>query len=109
MLGRSPRAVQSHRESAEQLSAYHNGRPVLDLTADDVRMFLVFVGFHHTDATRLVRFRALRRIHNWAVTEEWLDASPLARLKMPRAEQKLIPIPPQAQIQDEVVRWQVPR
>jgi site-specific recombinase XerC len=64
------------------------------MTAYDVSHYLLGVRSLHSDATVLVRFRALRRFFNWAVEEEWLTASPMARMKLPGEEQKLIPVPP---------------
>lgn len=93
VLGRSPRTIQSYRESAEQLSAYLDYAAITDLDTDDVTAYLSAVGYQHSDATKLVRFRALRRFYNWAVREEWIETSPMARMSLPSSEEKLIPVP----------------
>ncbi|MDN5918676.1 MAG: tyrosine-type recombinase/integrase [Pseudonocardia sp.] len=89
---RSPRTIQSYREAAELLAAYCDGRPLVELTRDDVGAFIADQLDRHKPTTAAVRFRALRRFYNWAVEEEVLDRSPMARMTEPAVPEQPVPV-----------------
>jgi site-specific recombinase XerD len=89
---RSPRTIQSYRESAELLVAFVGGRPLVELDRDDIGEFMTDQLERHKPTSAAVRFRALRRFYNWCVAEEILDASPMARMTEPHVPEQPVPV-----------------
>lgn len=92
-LGRSPRTIQSYREAAQQLADHAKGRDLLELTRADIQEYLIEVRQRHAGTTAQVRFRSLHRFYGWAEAEELIARSPMASMGLPKAEQKVIPVP----------------
>jgi site-specific recombinase XerD len=92
-LGRSPRTIQSYQEAAQQLADHAKGRDLLSLAKPDVQAYLIEVQQKHSGTTVQVRFRSLHRFYRWAETEGLTGTSPMAGMGLPKAEQKVIPVP----------------
>jgi site-specific recombinase XerC len=92
-LGRSPRTIQSYLEAGQQLADHCKDADLLTLSKGDVLDYLIECRRAHSGATELVRYRSLHRFYAWAVTEGYLDRSPLSGVPAPRIEEKIIPVP----------------
>jgi site-specific recombinase XerD len=92
-LGRSLRTIQSYREAAQQLADHAKGGDLLELAKADVQAYLIDVRDRHSGTTVQVRFRSLHRFYSWAESEKLIDRSPMAGMSLPKAEQKVIPVP----------------
>ncbi len=79
----SPRTIQNYVETILQLAALHNDADVLGLTKAEVQEYITHILDQHASTTAAVRFRALRAFYNWAVREEIIDVSPMARMRQP--------------------------
>lgn len=91
---RSERTVQNYEETLLQLARFHDGADVLDLRRADVEEYIAFELQQHASSSAGVRFRALRAFYNWAVDEEYVDRSPMARMKQPSATEVPVPVLP---------------
>lgn len=89
---RAPRTIQSYREAADLLAAYCAGRPLVELTRDDIGDFIADQLARHKPTSAAVRFRALRRLYNWMVDEEIITVSPMARMSEPHVPEQPVPI-----------------
>jgi site-specific recombinase XerD len=89
---RSERTIQNYLEALDLLAAFRPGRTLDALTRDDLEEFMTDYLAKHKPTSAAVRFRALRRFYNWAVTEEIIDASPMAKMTMPAAAEQPVPI-----------------
>ena len=89
---RSPRTIQNYEETLLQLAAHHDGTDVLDLVKSHIEEYIVHVLTVHASSTAATRFCALRAFYNWAVAEEIIDVSPMARLKAPSVTQEPVPV-----------------
>lgn len=84
---RSPRTIQSYTEALEQLDAHHGGGlDILEMTKRHVQGYVTHVIGAHSAITAQVRFRSLRAFYNWAVAEELIEASPMAKMKLPEVQ-----------------------
>ncbi len=110
-LNRSPRTIQSYGEAIEQLLAFAHGElcetrdencdhdhlvdepDLTEMTRDDIQDYLIAVLEWHSAETSAVRFRSLRRIFNWMVKEEIIEATPMRTLGEPKGEEKLTDVP----------------
>jgi site-specific recombinase XerD len=63
------------------------------LTKADIQDYLIDVRDRNSDSTVQVRYRSLHRLYSWAEKEELIGRSPMAGMSLPKAEQKLIPVP----------------
>lgn len=86
-LNRSDRTVQGYLDSLNQLAAFHDGADLLELTRTQVEDFLLNLtapeGRALKASTAAVRHRDLRAFYNWAVREEIVDVSPMAKVRAP--------------------------
>jgi site-specific recombinase XerD len=73
---RSPRTYQSHEEAALLLAEFCEGRPLEELTPQDISAFISAQLDGHKPTTAAVRYRALRRLYRWMVDEEIIERSP---------------------------------
>jgi site-specific recombinase XerD len=89
---RSPRTLQSYRESAELLAAFCPTRRFPNSTRDEMSEFVTDQLARQRPTSAAVRFRALRRFYNWLVDEEIMTASPMARMIEPAAPEQPVPI-----------------
>lgn len=84
---RSPRTIQGYLDSLAQLATFHDGIDLLELTRLQVEDFLLDItspdGRALKASTAAVRHRDLRAFYNWAIKEEILDVSPMAKLSAP--------------------------
>lgn len=84
---RSPRTIQGYLDSLAQLAAFHDDADLLELTRRQVEDFLLDItapdGRALKASTALVRHRDLRAFYNWAIKEEIIDVSPMAKLSAP--------------------------
>lgn len=93
---RSPETIASYRQSLADLTMYHPGRDLADLSKVDIQNYLA-ERLERLKATTVgIRFRSLRAFYNWAVSEEIIEASPMASLKEPKIDD----VPPEI-ISDE--------
>jgi site-specific recombinase XerD len=68
------------------------GRPVEYATRDDLRGFLVWMEDRGLTAnTRATRFRALRALYKFVVSDEIIPASPMANITTPRVTEERVP------------------
>ena len=72
-----------------------SGADLLTLAKADIQGYLEHVRRQHSPATEQVRYRSLHRFYSWAEDEELVSRSPMARMKLPRAPEKIIPVPEQ--------------
>lgn len=96
---RSPRTIQSYRESIAQLVDWLDGGNLMDATRDEVQDWLIHLQREHAATTAAVRFRSLRAFYNWAVAEEIIDRSPMARLSEPKPDDTPVPVVPDEDLQ----------
>lgn len=89
---RSPRTLQSYRESAQLLAAFHDGRPLTDLTRDEIGAFIADQLDRHKPTSAAVRFRALRRFYNWLTDEEIIARSPMERMTQPHVPEQPVDV-----------------
>ncbi|MDR7323344.1 site-specific recombinase XerD [Catenuloplanes niger] len=73
-------------DSLGQLARFHEDGDLLTLGRQEVEDFLLDITQERglSQTTALVRFRDLRAFYNWAVAEELIDASPMARIPTPQ-------------------------
>jgi site-specific recombinase XerD len=87
LKNRSPKTVIGYLDSLGQLAAFHDGQDLLDLDRKQLEDFLLDItdpgGRGLTATTAMVRYRDMRAFYNWAVAEELIDASPMARVPKP--------------------------
>lgn len=93
---KSPRTVQSYLEAGQQLAAFldANGMPA-DVTAikrEHVETFLVHVLSRHSPSTGANRYRSLRQLFRWLEEDGEIITSPMARMRPPSIDEKLIPV-----------------
>lgn len=80
---RSARTIQGYFEALEQLADFHQGADLSELTHADVEAYIVHLIETHSSSTAANRYRSLRAYYNWAVAEEIIEKSPMARMKPP--------------------------
>jgi site-specific recombinase XerD len=91
---RSDRTIQNYEETILQLADHHGGADVLELKQPDVEDYITSVLQNHASTTAAVRFRALRAFFNWAVAEEIIDRSQMARMHEPSVTEEPVPVLP---------------
>jgi len=83
--------------SVERLAGYlkEQGMPLnpASLTREHVEAFIVAILEQWQPATAAFYFRSLQQYFKWLVDEGEIKASPMARMKVPRVPEKLVPIP----------------
>src|SRR4051812_3899165 len=89
---RSPRTIQNYCEAAAQLAEHAGTDDLTTVTRDDVESYLLTVLTEHSPGTAANRFRSLRALFNWALSEELIDGSPMAKMHMPAVGGKLTPV-----------------
>jgi site-specific recombinase XerD len=101
---RSPRTVSTYVESLTDFTRFIDGEDLLAVERRQIEDYL----FDLTDpdsralaaGTAMLRFRDLRAFYNWAVREEILDVSPMAKVSAP----KVVDDPPQVVHDDDLRR-----
>src|SRR5205807_575218 len=62
------------------------------VTPDQVRAFISHLLATKSSATANNRYRALNRFFGWLVEQGYTDTHPMAKLKPPRMQEKIVPI-----------------
>ncbi|MFC9973635.1 tyrosine-type recombinase/integrase [Spirillospora sp. NPDC127200] len=104
---RSPRTIQSHQETVQQLIDFTAGRwcskgcehqrhdraPLDEMTKAHIQDYILEVMARHSDQTALVRFSSLRKFFNWMVDDDAIEESPMRKMEAPKPERKIINVP----------------
>jgi site-specific recombinase XerD len=84
---KAPRTVSSYLEALTLFSAFLSRRrlsPKIEtLAREDVEAFIADQVRRHKPTTAAVRFRSLQQFFRWAVEEDFIAESPMAKLKAP--------------------------
>jgi site-specific recombinase XerD len=96
----SPATIRSYLEAVRLLDEQLGSVDVADVAQRDIEKFVIAPTEKHSTGTVLTRYRALRVFFNWAADEQIVDASPMARMKEPKTDQR----PPDVPSDDEVRR-----
>lgn len=96
--GRSDLTQKSYREAIGQLVDHYPDRDLAELTRADIEAYLAAVLAAHSASTAANRFRSLRAFYRWMVEEEYIDRSPLERMREPKATMKPVPVVPDDQL-----------
>ncbi|MFF0368853.1 tyrosine-type recombinase/integrase [Micromonospora sp. NPDC005087] len=91
---RSPRTAQNYRETLLQLSAFVDEADLLELSRGSVEGYILHVLETRSAASASGRYRALRAFYNWAVREDLIPSSPMAKMTPPKVVEKPIPVVP---------------
>jgi site-specific recombinase XerD len=104
--GRSERYQKDCRWIPMDLARFHGGADLLELTREQIEDYLLDVARRAgrrkgrtTSDTAAIRYRTLRAFYNWAVREELIPASPMAKIEAPKA-----PDVPPAVVPDDNLR-----
>jgi site-specific recombinase XerD len=89
---RSPRTAQNYRETLLQLHQWVEEKDLLELSRTEVEGYILHVLESRSAASAAGRYRALRAFYNWAVREELIPSSPMARMTPPKVVEKPIPV-----------------
>jgi site-specific recombinase XerD len=93
---KSPRTIQTYLEAITRLDTFlaAEGRPreVDRLGREDIEAFIAEVLRTQSPATASNRYRALQSFFRWAIEEEEIERSPMARMKPPKVPEKPVPI-----------------
>ncbi len=89
---RSERTIQSYEEAVLQLRDFCGVDDVMDLEQADLEEFMTDLLGWAATTTAGIRFRSLRAFFNWAVREEIITKSPMARMSEPKADDEPVPI-----------------
>ena len=88
----SPKTVRTYLESTGQFAKFAaaSGRPVtLDgLRREDLEAFIEDLLGRHSPATAHNRYAGLQAFFRWAIEEELIDASPMARMRPPKVPEQ---------------------
>lgn len=99
----SPKTIRSYLDAVRKLGHFlaETGMPteVLSLTREHVESFIVSVLNRTSAVTAATYYRSLQQFFKWLVEEGEIEANPMARMKPPKAEEKLIPIIPDRDLQ----------
>lgn len=99
VAGRSPRTIQSYTEAVRQLIDHADADHPGDLDRRAVEGYLDDLARRFKPATVAVRFRSLQQWFKWLAGEEEIDASPMARMRVPH-----VPDQPVATLTDDELR-----
>jgi integrase/recombinase XerD len=94
--GKSPKTVRTYVEAAQWFAGAHlvaldERADWDDVTADDVREWLVYLLEHYSDSYTNNQYRALQQFFKWYAEEEE-TANPMARLTPPKVADKVVPV-----------------
>lgn len=94
----SPKTIRSYGDAALQFSVFlrQQGMPT-DVTAihrEHVEAFVQHLLDKATASTAATRYNGLRQLFRWLTEEGEITASPMARMRPPKIDEKLIPVIP---------------
>ncbi len=93
---KSPRTITTYLDAITRLDAFlaSTGRPreVERLRREDIEAFIADVLQTQSPATAANRYRALGSFFRWAIEEEEIERSPMARMKPPKVPEKPVPV-----------------
>lgn len=95
---RSDLTVRTYWQAYEHLIARYPDRDTAELTTDDLRGHIAASLTELKATTVAIRFRGLRAFYNWAVAEEIIDRSPMAKMTEPNVTD----VPPDVLDDDEL-------
>lgn len=92
--------LKSYRETLLQISSHYPDADIVELDRRQVEDFLAdAIESGNKPATVHRKYRNLRAFYNWAVDEELLDRSPMARIPEPAVPERPVPVVPDEQLQ----------
>lgn len=91
---RSDGTIASYHQAVTDIAEHHAGRDLMELKQTDVEDYLGERLRTLAATTVAIRFRSLRAFYNWAVGEEIIDRSPMARLVETKVTDKPTPVLP---------------
>lgn len=83
---RSERTIQNYEESLLQLVDWLDGGDLMEAEKADIEDWMTHLLTEHAATTAGVRFRGCRAFYNWAVGEEIIDQSPMAKMSEPKPD-----------------------
>jgi len=94
--GRSPRTIQSYRQTADQFDAYlaANGLPtdVNQIRKPHIEAYIASVLETRASATARLRYASLQQFFKWLEAEDEIDDNPMARTVPPTVVEKPVPV-----------------
>jgi site-specific recombinase XerD len=98
----SPKTIRSYGDAARQFSAFLRARGMpTDVTAihrEHVEAFVSHLLDKATASTAATRYNGLQQLFRWLVEEGEITDSPMARMRPPKLDEKLIPVIPAADL-----------
>lgn len=85
---RSANTIENYLGAIEGLVDFHHEPDVMTLAQRDVEEFIIDLADTRSAGTAANRFRALRAFFNWAVSEEIIAVSPMAKMRTPAVEDR---------------------
>jgi site-specific recombinase XerD len=96
--GRSPKTISAYHQALLSLERHLGGADLTAVTKTDMVSWLTALRATHAKDSIVSYFTSVRRFYNWAVAEQLLGASPMARLTAPPASGKPVAIPAEADV-----------
>jgi site-specific recombinase XerC len=90
---KSPETVRVYLQAVGLLARHLDG-DVLAAGPSELRGYLADLMGQRAPSTAAARFKQLQQFYKWAVREELIDASPMAKLRQPHVPEKPVPIVP---------------
>jgi site-specific recombinase XerD len=91
-LNRSPKTIDSYRQSVADLANFRPGINLADMTRNDLEEYFVARLARLASSTVAIRFRSLKVFFNWAVREEIITRSPMVGMAQPKVTDSPPPI-----------------
>lgn len=88
----SPATVEIYDGALRQFSAFVPDVEPEAVDAGHVRRYIAKLLATRTSSTANSRYRALHRFFRWLLEQEYIVADPMAKMKPPRIEEKVIPV-----------------
>jgi len=89
----SPATIDDYRYKVGVLIKFCHLNNIDDLTTitpTHIRLFILDLKTRNNPTSVVDYFKSVKRFFNWLVEEERLDTSPMAKMKTPKSEQKVI-------------------
>lgn len=92
----SPRTIESYNQTAVQLYDYllDEGHPtvVTEIRRDHIAGYIADVYDQHSPSTAGLRYRSLSVLFKYLLREQYISENPMATLKHPKQEKKVVPV-----------------